>query len=429
MSGHPSRSNHSLGSTHVTPLTVDLAAPQRTRRIPGRHETLAMLSAIMALMAMAIDLMLSAFDDMRLTFGLDPTSNEIAGVVTVFFMGLAVAQLFYGPITDRFGRKAVLTASIAIYIVGAIASALAPTLPALLAARFVWGIGAAGARVVATAIARDLYEGVEMAKAMSQIMAVFIMVPVIAPTLGAGIVALFPWQAVFWACAIWAVAMWLWTTRMPETLPPERRRRLDRADITDSYLTFLRTRPTIWFSISSVFLQAVFTMYLASSELIVSEIFGRRDQFPFVFGAIAVGFGVGALVNGRVVGIFGVRPVIVTMLGVLLAGSVALLGVTVAADGTPGFWVFIPGLGILLALFMFIMPNLNAEAMQPVPHVAGTVSSLSGALRMAGGALLGGLVASRIDVSLTPFAVALLAFATCAAISVWIGARSPRMSP
>jgi DHA1 family bicyclomycin/chloramphenicol resistance-like MFS transporter len=408
----------------VTPLTVDDAAPARIRRVPGRNETLAMLSAIMALMAMAIDLMLSAFDDMRLTFGLDPTSNEIAGVVTVFFMGLAVAQLFYGPITDRFGRKAVLTASIVIYIIGAVASALAPTLPALLVARFVWGIGAAGARVVATAIARDLYEGVDMAKAMSQIMAVFIMVPVIAPTLGAGIVALFPWQAVFWACAIWAVAMWLWTTRMPETLPPEKRRRLDRADITDSYLTFLRTRPTIWFSISSVFLQAVFTMYLASSELIVSEIFGRRSQFPLVFGAIAVGFGVGALVNGRVVGIFGVRPVITTMLTVLVIGSTGLLTLTVTADGTPGFWVFMPALGALLAMFMFIMPNLNAEAMQPVPQIAGTVSSLSGALRMAGGAVLGGVVAARIDTSLTPFATALLVFSVLAGLSVWFGART-----
>ena len=145
-----------------------------------------MLSLIMALMAMAIDLMLSAFDEMRATFGLDPTSNDVAGVVTVFFMGFAVAQFVYGPLTDRFGRKRILAVSIAIYVVGAVASALAPSLGLLLAARFVWGIGAAGSRVVATAVVRDLFEGVEMAKAMSQIMAVFIMVPVIAPALGAG---------------------------------------------------------------------------------------------------------------------------------------------------------------------------------------------------------------------------------------------------
>lgn len=404
----------------MTPLApTDVA----TRPHPGRNETLAMLSAVMALMAMAIDLMLSAFDEMRLSFGLDPNSNEVAGVVTVFFMGLAVAQLFFGPITDRFGRKSVLYASVAVYVLGAVGSALAPTLPLLLVARFVWGVGAAGARVVATAVARDLFEGVEMARAMSQIMAVFVLVPVIAPTVGAGIVAILPWRAVFWACAIWAVAMAAWTRRLPESLPPERRRRLDRSDIASAYAEFARTRPTLWFSISSVFLQSVFTMYLASAELIVSEIFGRRSAFPVVFGVIAIGFGIAALVNGRLVGRFGVRPVMNTMLVSLIIGAVLLVAVTLAGDGTPSFWVFMPLLAVLLAQFMFLMPNMNAEALEPVPHIAGTASSLSGGLRMAGGAVLGGVVAARIDTSLTPFALAFLVFILLAAASMSVATR------
>jgi len=404
----------------VTPLaSTDVA----TRPHPGRNETLAMLSAVMALMAMAIDLMLSAFDEMRLSFGLDPNSNEVAGVVTVFFMGLAVAQLFFGPITDRFGRKSVLYASVAVYVLGAVGSALAPTLPLLLVARFVWGVGAAGARVVATAVARDLFEGVEMARAMSQIMAVFVLVPVIAPTVGAGIVAILPWRAVFWACAIWAVAIAAWTRRLPESLPPERRRRLDRSDIASAYAEFARTRPTLWFSISSVFLQSVFTMYLASAELIVSEIFGRRSAFPVVFGVIAIGFGIAALVNGRLVGRFGVRPVMNTMLVSLIIGAVLLVAVTLAGDGTPSFWVFMPLLAVLLAQFMFLMPNMNAEALEPVPHIAGTASSLSGGLRMAGGAVLGGVVAARIDTSLTPFALAFLVFILLAAASMSVATR------
>ena len=404
----------------MTPLaSTDVA----TRPHPGRNETLAMLSAVMALMAMAIDLMLSAFDEMRLSFGLDPNSNEVAGVVTVFFMGLAVAQLFFGPITDRFGRKSVLYSSVAVYVLGAVGSALAPTLPLLLVARFVWGVGAAGARVVATAVARDLFEGVEMARAMSQIMAVFVLVPVIAPTVGAGIVAILPWRAVFWACAIWAVVMAAWTRRLPESLPPERRRRLDRSDIASAYAEFARTRPTLWFSISSVFLQSVFTMYLASAELMVSEIFGRRSAFPVVFGVIAIGFGIAALVNGRLVGRFGVRPVMNTMLVSLIIGAVLLVAVTLAGDGTPSFWVFMPLLAVLLAQFMFLMPNMNAEALEPVPHIAGTASSLSGGLRMAGGAVLGGVVAARIDTSLTPFALAFLVFILLAAASMSVATR------
>jgi MFS transporter, DHA1 family, multidrug resistance protein len=402
----------------MNPLTVERAREHKPEL--RRGELLAMLSLIMALMAMAIDLMLSAFDEMRATFGLDPTSNEIAGVVTVFFMGFAIAQFVYGPLTDRFGRKRVLGVSIAIYIVGAIASALAPSLGLLFVARFIWGIGAAGSRVVATAVIRDLFEGAEMAKAMSQIMAVFIMVPVIAPALGAGIVAFLPWQSVFWACALWSIAMWLWSRRLPETLPVDQRRKLDRADITDSYRTFFKTRPTLWYSVSSIFMQSVFTMYLASSELIVSEIFGRRSWFPFVFGATAVGFGVASLVNGQAVERYGVRKVLSRMLVVLNACAALLVVVAVSGGGQPSFWVFMPALAVMLSAFMFIMPNMNAEAMQPVPHIAGTVSALSGGFRMLGGSILGGLVAARIDVSVTPFALAALIFALLSWASAYV---------
>ena len=399
-------------------LTATNAQPQVNNL--RRGELLAMLSLIMALMAMAIDLMLSAFDDMRATFGLDPTSNEIAGVVTVFFMGFAVAQFVYGPLTDRFGRKRVLGVSIAIYIVGAIASALAPSLGLLFIARFVWGIGAAGSRVVATAVIRDLFEGAEMAKAMSHIMAVFIMVPVIAPALGAGIIAFLPWQSVFWACALWSIAMWLWSRRLPETLPVEQRRKLDRADISDSYRTFFTTRPTLWYSVSSIFMQSVFTMYLASSELIVSEIFGHRSWFPFVFGVTAIGFGVASLVNGQAVQRFGVRVVLNKMLVALNGCAALLVIISIAGNGQPSFWVFMPALGLMLSVFMFIMPNMNAEAMQPVPHIAGTVSALSGGFRMLGGSILGGLVAARIDVSVTPFAIAALVFAALSWASAYV---------
>ena len=394
--------------------------PSHQQRQLRNGELLAMLSLIMALMAMAIDLMLSAFDEMRATFGLDPTSNDVAGVVTVFFMGFAVAQFVYGPLTDRFGRKRILAVSIAIYVVGAVVSALAPSLGLLLAARFVWGIGAAGSRVVATAVVRDLFEGVEMAKAMSQIMAVFIMVPVIAPALGAGIVAFLPWQSVFWACALWSVALWLWSRRLPETLPVYQRRQLDRADIADSYRTFFETRPTLWYSISSIFMQSVFTMYLASSELIVSEIFGHRSWFPFVFGVTAIGFGVASLVNGKVVVRFGVRTVLNRMLMVLNLCAALLVIIAVSGSGQPSFWVFMPALGLMLSAFMFIMPNMNAEAMQPLPHIAGTVSALSGGFRMLGGSILGGLVATRIDISVTPFAVAALVFALLSWASAYV---------
>jgi DHA1 family bicyclomycin/chloramphenicol resistance-like MFS transporter len=167
-------------------------------------------------------------------------------------------------------------------------------------------------------------------------------------------------------------------------------------------------------------MQSVFTMYLASSELIVSEIFGHRSWFPFVFGVTAIGFGVASLVNGKVVVRFGVRTVLNRMLMVLNLCAALLVIIAVSGSGQPSFWVFMPALGLMLSAFMFIMPNMNAEAMQPLPHIAGTVSALSGGFRMLGGSILGGLVATRIDISVTPFAVAALVFALLSWASAYV---------
>lgn len=190
----------------------------------SQRELLTMISAIMALMALGIDLMLPAFDDIRKAYDLGAGSPETGKVITVFFFGLAVAQLVYGPLADRFGRKPILYIGSIIYLVGAVGSALAPTFELLLLSRFVWGIGAAGSRVVATAIIRDRFAGTAMAKAMSQVMAVFMLVPVLAPTIGTGIIAILPWRSVFWFCAVWAVIVTLWSLRLRESLDPANRR-------------------------------------------------------------------------------------------------------------------------------------------------------------------------------------------------------------
>ena len=165
----------------------------------GQRQFIFLLSMVMAMAALGIDLMLPAFDDMREAFGLAEDSNEVARTVTAYFLGMAIPQVVYGPLADRYGRKPVLYLAISVYCVGAVASALAPSLVVLLLARFVWGIGAAGGRVVALAIIRDVYRGERMAKAMSYIMSIFILVPVIAPSLGALIVSAGSWRWAFWS--------------------------------------------------------------------------------------------------------------------------------------------------------------------------------------------------------------------------------------
>ena len=385
-----------------------------------------MISAIMALMAIAIDMVLPAFDDIRETFGLAADSTQISQVITVFFLGLAIAQLVWGPLADRFGRKPILYAGTAIYVAGAVGSALSPSLNWLLAFRFIWGVGAAGSRVVATAIIRDSFEGTRMAKAMSQIMAVFVMAPVFAPSIGAGLIIVFSWRSIFWFCVICAGIIVVWSMRLPETLTEANRRPLEFRSITAGFGTVLLNPITSGYTFATLFLQGVFSAYLGSSERLIGEIFGRPDQFPLIFGAIAILFAVGAVINGQVVGIFGMKRLIHVMSGAVLVMSVALVAISVTADGTPNFWIFMPMLGVMLAMFMFLMPNLNTAALEPMGDLAGTASSLTGAGRIAGGALLGAVVDSQVTNTTTPFAVAIVLFAIGAIASIVWAEREQR---
>ena len=395
----------------------------------SQRELLTFVSAVMALMALGIDLMLPAFDDIREAFDLGASSPETGKVITVFFLGLAVAQLVYGPLADRFGRKPVLYLGTGIYLVGAIGSALAPTFELLLVSRFVWGVGAAGSRVVATAIIRDRFVGNAMAKAMSQVMAVFMLVPVLAPTIGTGIIAVLPWRAIFWFCVFWAVLIALWSLRMRETLDPAYRRPLELRSTWAGYAEVTRTRVTAGYTVSTVFLQGIFTSYLASSELLIADVFDREAQFPFIFGLVAVLFAAGAIVNGRVVVKVGIHRLINRVYTVLIPLALLQVGVSVAGGGRPSFWLFMPLLALTLGSFMLLMPNLNTAAMTPVGHLAGTASALSGAARMAGGAVLGTIVSAYVTDSTTPFSigVAVLCIASWITVIV-VRHRSPALA-
>lgn len=264
-----------------------------------------------------------------------------------------------------------------------------------------------------------------MAKAMSQIMAVFMIIPVVAPSLGAVIVAVAPWRWIFWFCVVWVGVISLWSRRLPETLDPAHRTELRWGSVLAGFGRVSRTRITAGYTLATILLQGTFTSWLGSSELIVSEVFDRDAQFPLVFGGVAVLFAAGAIVNSRVVGRLGVTRVVHGAFGVLVVLSLALVLIATAHDGTPPFWLFMPVLGLALACNMFLMPNLNAAAMQPVGDIAGTASSLTGAARMAGGAIVGAVVDSQVDDTVTPFAVGLLVIAVLGTAVTRLTEREP----
>jgi DHA1 family bicyclomycin/chloramphenicol resistance-like MFS transporter len=383
-----------------------LSSDSQTKMRLSRGHFTVLLSMVMALAAIGIDLMLPAFDDIREYFGLDPTSPQVAQIVTMFLLGMAFSQFFYGPLADRFGRKPVLYGGLAIYIVGAIGAALAPSLELILLSRFVWGVGAAGPRVISLSIVRDVYSGEEMAKAMSFILAIFIMVPVLAPSVGAGLIALFSWRAAFFFGAVMAGVIAIWARVLPETLAEEDRRPINPKAIGESTLEVLRNRQTMGYTLARTATFGAFSSYLASSERIFGEFYGRPDQFPFIFGGIASTMGIAILVNANLVGRIGVKRTVHTFLLLYVGGSFVFWSVTATAGGLPSFWIFVSGLGILAGLHALLIPNFNTVAMWPMGHIAGTASAVTGTIPVAVGALVGAAIDRLYTNTVTPLVAA-----------------------
>lgn len=377
-----------------------------------------LMASTMALTALSIDLMLPAFDEIRADFGLAADSTDTAAIITLFFLGMAIAQLIYGPLADRFGRKPVLYVGLAIFVLGAIGSALAGSLAGVLAFRFLWGVGSAGPRVLSLSIIRDVYEGDQMARVMSFISAVFIFVPVVAPSAGAVLLNFVGWRFLFWLCAGLAVVIGVWHLRLDETLrPADRIARLEVRSIARAARIVVTNRQAVGYTVALTFVFGAFVSYLASSELVWDEVYGRGDQFPLIFGALALAIGVAILINGLIVDRVGARRIVHGALFAYVAMAGLALAVAVLGGGSPNFWLFVTLLGLALVSHGLLIPNSNSIAMSPLGDVAGTASSLIGAFSILGGALLGAVIDRAFNGTVTPmitgfFLASLLALIT-----------------
>lgn len=381
----------------------------------GRREFTVMIAMIMALTALAIDIMLPTFGAVRSEFGLPADSTAPAAIVTFFFLGLATAQVFFGPLADRFGRKPVLYAGLALYVVSALSATLAPTLEMVLISRFVWGVGAAAPRVVALSMVRDAYQGEAMARTMSVIMSIFVLVPVVAPSVGALILTVASWRWVFGACAAFAVVMAVWTLRLPESLEPDNRLPLRFDAITAAAKSVVMNRQTIGYTLAMTFLFGVFISYLASSELIISDVFDRAEQFPYIFGGLAAVMGAAMLANAAIVWRLGLRRLVRWVLVAYVAGSAGLVLLAVVTEGRPTFWVFMIGLAAMLSMHATLIPNFNTLAMNPMGKVAGTAAALIGTISTAFGAALGSILDRTFDGTVLPFTLGFLGYGIAAA--------------
>jgi len=392
----------------------------------GRREFIALVTSMMAMGALGIDLMLPTFPDMRREFGMAADASQVGWIVTAFFLGMAVGPWLYGPVSDRYGRRRPLFAGLVLYIASALVAAIAPSFGWIVAARFVWGLGAAAPRSLSLAMIRDRFEGDVMARLMSMIMAVFLLVPIIAPSLGAGLNVIAPWRIVFWLPAVAASGLLIWAVRrLPETLTPERQRPFTRAALLDAGRAVVTNRQTVCFTLAITFLFGLMTSYLASSELILDDVYGYTTWFPLFFGCIAVLLAASSLNNARLVGKLGVTRLIRRTALVLLGVTVLLLTVTLVTGGHPAFWLFALTVALVIPVAQGMIPNCNTAAMMPVPHVAGTAAAIIGTVTTAGGSLLGGAVSGAFDGTTRPFAIGISAYVIIAVALILFGATSP----
>ncbi|WP_128291669.1 multidrug effflux MFS transporter [Afifella aestuarii] len=383
------------------------STPAASRLTIPYVEFVALAASMMALNAMAIDIILPALDNIAGSFSIED-QNSRQFVVTAFVVGFGIAQLVFGPLADRFGRRPILLAGLVIYVVGGTASALAPDFGILLACRTVQGMGAAATRVVAISVVRDTFGGRQMASLMSLVMMVFMAVPIFAPTLGQLVLFVASWHWILFFTAIFGAIVLLWSgMRLPETLADENRRPLNGRKVIEAFRIVLTNRQAFGYAFATALAFGGLFSYLNSSQQIFVEVFGLGPWFPVAFSGSAVLIAGASFANSRLVGRFGMRRLAHTALISFCALSFVTAILSVIYAGPMPFWLFFPLISAAFFFFGFVGTNFNALAMEPLGHVAGTASSVLGFMQTFGGGFFGAFVGYLYDGSVTPFAFGL----------------------
>lgn len=393
------------------------------RRIP-QLELIALLAGLMSLAALAIDVMLPALPAMGAALGVtDPNDRQL--VVVGFVLGMGFGQLVFGPLSDRFGRRRVLISSLLLYAAFGAACAIPGSFEQLVAFRALQGMVAAGARVVAVSLVRDLFEGAQMARVMSWVMMVFMAVPILAPNIGYAILQVAPWPAIFWTLVVAGVGLSAWAFfRLPETLPPEKRRSIAPWSLCGAYLEVVRHPVSRAYTLALGFAFGSLFAFISSSEQVFAA-FGHEDTFTFFFAGVAGSMMVASFVNARLVERVGPRVMAHRALAVFV-GIQAVYVFAYTVVGVTGFVPFYVSLVSSFFCFSLIGANFNAMAMQPLGHVAGTASAALGFVQTTMAGTLGGFVARQFDGTPLPIALGFLALSSTALVMATLGRSQHR---
>lgn len=377
----------------------------------ARWEFIALAAALMALNALAIDIMLPGLQEIGASLGVHE-ENHRQYVISAYFAGMAVGLLPYGPLSDRFGRRGPLLIGLSIYLIAAFAAAFAPNFETMLALRFIQGVGAASTRVIAVSIVRDRFGGRQMAEIMSLIFMVFMVIPVVAPFIGQIMMLVANWHFIFICMGFIALAITLWAyVRLPETQHPEDRRPFTLRSVGQAFGIVLTTRVSLCYTLASTTVFGALFGFINSAQQVYVGIYGVGVWFPVLFAAVAGMMAVSSYLNSRLVMRFGMRRLShAAMIGFLMVSAVWFFW---SLTGPVPLVAFVLLFAAAMFQFGWIGSNFNALAMEPLGHIAGSASSVQGFMQTLGGGLIGAAIGQAFDGSTTP-----LAFGFCAVSAV-----------
>lgn len=391
-------------------------------------EIVAFTAAVMALGALSIDIMLPALDAIGRDLGPD-RPNDVQRVVYAFMIGYGVAHLFFGPLSDRFGRRAVLLGALGAYLAAAALSVFSPSFELLLIARALQGVCTAATRVTIFASVRDRYSGARMAEVASAATTIFMAAPILAPAIGQAIIAVADWRMIFAFLFAYGAALGVWALlRMPETLEESARRSLRFGVVFSAFAAFARNRVALGYTIASMALTGAFFAYLGTAQQIYVGIFNLGAWFPLAFAIGAIPYGAAALTNAMVVRRVGMRRILHSGVIAIIIVNAAHLGLVFSGNENLAFFV----ISVCATLFAlgFVGPNAMAVAMAPMGAVAGAAASANGFATTTGGAVIGMIIGAQFNGATTPVSAGFLLMGLVAlGVSLWTERGNILMRP
>jgi DHA1 family bicyclomycin/chloramphenicol resistance-like MFS transporter len=377
-------------------------------------EFIIVMASLMSLVALSIDALLPAISDISKTIHIvDPKNNQL--FITMIFLGLGFGQLISGPLSDSFGRKPVIYVGFIIFALASLVCVFATSLEMMIVGRVLQGIGLSAPRTISIAMVRDRFSGNHMAKVMSFIVVIFILVPVVAPAIGKLMLDLYGWKSIFYSQLIFGffTMIWVWK-RQPETLKIAHRKKFKLSLFIEGTKEFLKHKNAVIFTFFSGFITGSFMVYLSASQVIFEQQYNLKEEFPFIFAGLAVGVGFATFLNGTFViklGMFKLVSIFTTVFTLIPMVYILLY----AGESNPSIYVLITFFWLQFFALGFLFGNTRALAMEPIGHIAGVGAAINGFVSTIMAVPIATFIGSFVDKTALPL---FIGFFVCGLISL-----------